>query len=240
MPSLVCIEVKPARRVKGRVRLAGDKSISHRYAMLAALADGPSTIESFSSGADCRTTLHCLLKLGVELDLPRAADGSRTVTIVGRGLRGLRVPGPGLSDALDAEKSGTTMRLLTGVLAAQPFSSRITGDASLRKRPMARVIDPLQQMGAVIASEDGFPPLIIHGSASLHGIRYQTPVPSAQIKSAVLLAGLQAEGSTIVRESVPTRNHTELAFRAFCAEVNGEGGAIGGKGGPRLHGGGFI
>jgi 3-phosphoshikimate 1-carboxyvinyltransferase len=240
MPSVVVAEVKPARRVKGRVRLGGDKSISHRYAMLAALAEGPSTIESYSSGADCLTTLNCLRKLGVELDLTHAGDGSRRVAIIGRGFRGLRVPAADPSNELDAENSGTTMRLLTGVLAGQPFSTRITGDGSLRRRPMIRVIDPLEQMGAVIASEGGFPPLIVHGSRLIHGISYHTPVPSAQIKSAILLAGLQAEGTTTVTESVRSRNHTELAFRAFGADVTVDGTSVRVKGGERLTGGAFV
>src|SRR4051812_7664287 len=212
-------EVTPARRVKGRVRLTGDKSISHRYAMLAALAEGPSTIDSYSSGADCLTTLKCLRQLGVSLNLSHAADGSRTVTIAGRGLRGLEFPGADPDQTLDAENSGTTMRLLSGVLAAQPFTTRITGDASLKKRPMRRVIVPLELMGAVIESQEGFPPLQIHGAESIHGITYQTPVPSAQIKSAILLCGVQASGTTVLREAVATRNHTELALRAFGARV---------------------
>jgi 3-phosphoshikimate 1-carboxyvinyltransferase len=239
MPSATA-EVTPARRVKGRVRLTGDKSISHRYAMLAALADGPSTIESYSSGADCLTTLKCLRQLGVALDLSDAADGSRTVAIAGRGLRGLQFPGADPSQALDAENSGTTIRLLSGVLAAQPFMTRISGDASLRKRPMRRVTEPLELMGAVIASQDGFPPLQIHGSDLIHGITYQTPVPSAQIKSAILLCGIQAKGTTVVREAVATRNHTELAFRAFGARVDVDGTEVSVEGGQRLTGGHFV
>jgi 3-phosphoshikimate 1-carboxyvinyltransferase len=176
----------------------------------------------------------------VELDLSHADDGSRRVKIAGRGLRGLQFPGADSSRALDAENSGTTMRLLAGVLAAQPFTTRVTGDASLRRRPMSRITEPLQLMGAVIASHDGFPPLTIHGSTRIHGITYETPVPSAQIKSAVLLAGIHAEGTTIVRESIATRNHTELAFRAFGADVAVDGTSIEVKGGQRLHGGDFI
>jgi 3-phosphoshikimate 1-carboxyvinyltransferase len=240
MPSVVVAEVKPARRVKGRVRLGGDKSISHRYAMLAALADGVSTIESYSSGADCLTTLQCMRKLGVELELTHAEDGSRTVTMAGRGLRGLQTSSAAESTSLDAENSGTTMRLLTGVLAAQPFSATMTGDDSLRKRPMRRVIEPLQQMGAVISSADGFPPLVIRGSTSLRGIRYHTPVPSAQIKSAILLAGIQAEGVTTVTETIQSRNHTELAFRAFGAQVDVDGTTVSVSGGQRLTAGRFV
>jgi 3-phosphoshikimate 1-carboxyvinyltransferase len=237
MPS-VTAEVKPAHRVKGRVRLTGDKSISHRYAMLAALADGPSTIESYSSGADCLTTLKCLRQLGVELAVSPAADGSRTVTIAGRGLRGLQFPGA--AQVLDAENSGTTIRLLSGVLAAQPFVTGISGDTSLRKRPMRRVIDPLELMGAVITSQDGFPPLQIQGSDRIHGIAYETPVPSAQIKSAILLCGIQVKGTTVVREAVATRNHTELAFRAFGANVSVDGTQVTVEGNQRLTGGHFV
>jgi 3-phosphoshikimate 1-carboxyvinyltransferase len=220
------------------VRLTGDKSISHRYAMLAALADGPSTIESYSSGADCLTTLKCLRQLGVKLDVSPATDGSRTVTIAGRGLRGLQFPGA--DQHLDAENSGTTIRLLSGVLAAQPFVTRISGDASLRKRPMRRVIDPLELMGAVITSLNGFPPLEIQGSDRIHGITYETPVPSAQIKSAILLCGIQATGTTVVREAVATRNHTELAFRAFGANVSVDGTQVTVEGSQRLTGGHFV
>jgi 3-phosphoshikimate 1-carboxyvinyltransferase len=238
MTSPVTMELRPAQRLSGLVRLTGDKSISHRYAMLAALADGSSTIESYSSGADCQTTLKCLRDLGVELTLSQADDGSRTVRITGRGPRGLK---PSQSaGALDAENSGTTMRLLSGVLAAQPFVTRITGDVSLRKRPMRRVIDPLQRMGAVIGSENGFPPLQIHGSDAVHGITYETPVPSAQIKSAVLLCGIQAQGTTVVREAVATRNHTELAFRAFGANVTVDGTTVSVEGGQRLAAGNFV
>lgn len=240
MASLAATTVSPARRVKGRVRLAGDKSISHRYALLAALADGQSTIERYSSGADCGTTLACLRKLGVDVQTSRAVDNSLTVEIAGRGLRGLRFPGASRDAALDAQNSGTTMRLLAGVLAGQRFMSRIDGDASLRRRPMRRVTDPLELMGAVISSHDGFPPLQIHGATLLHGITYETPVPSAQVKSALLLAGIQAEGTTIVRESVATRNHTELAFRAFGADVAIDGTSVSVEGGQRLHGGTFV
>ena len=149
---------------------------------------------------------------GVDVRRTRSADGGLTVEIEGRGLRGLRAP----ASPLDARNSGTTMRLLSGVLAAHPFTSVLIGDASLTRRPMGRVIVPLELMGARIESHDRKPPLTIHGAA-LKGIRYRTEVPSAQIKSAVLLAGLQAEGTTIVEESAATRNHTELALRAFGA-----------------------
>lgn len=235
MASLAATTVSPARRVKGRVRLAGDKSISHRYALLAALATGRSTIAGYSSGADCATTLECLRRLGVDVHVRRVADESLTVEMSGRGLRGLQPP----SSSLDARNSGTTMRLMSGVLAAHPFVSTLTGDASLTRRPMGRVIEPLERMGARIESRGNFPPLTIHGAA-LKGITYHTPVPSAQIKSAVLMAGLQSDGTTVVDEDVPTRNHTELAFRAFGVDVKVDGTSVEVKGGQALGGGDFV
>lgn len=207
--------VAPARRVRGLVRPPGDKSISHRYALLAALAKGRSRFTWFAPGADATATLACLRSLGLDV---RDRDGGpgegRTVDIDGRGLRGFDCP----AVTLDALNSGTTMRLLTGVLAAHPFATTITGDASLRRRPMRRVIEPLSRMGARIDSADGRPPLTITG-ALLGAIDYALPVPSAQIKGAVLLAGLQARGRTIVRASGPTRDHTERALEAFGARV---------------------
>ena len=227
--------VRPARTFKGTVGLAGDKSISHRYALLSALATGRSTIRQYSRGADCAATLDCLAGAGVQIHRTIAADAGLTVEIEGRGLRGLRAP----STPLDARNSGTTMRLLSGMLAAHPFTSVVVGDGSLTRRPMGRVIVPLELMGARIDSHDRRPPLTIHGAA-LNGIRYRTEVPSAQIKSAVLLAGLQAEGTTIVEESASTRNHTELALRAFGATVHVGAGAVELAGGQTLHGGEFV
>ena len=227
--------VRPARTFKGTVGLAGDKSISHRYALLSALATGRSTIRHYSRGADCSATLDCLAGAGVQVRRTIGADGGLTVDIEGRGLRGLRAP----SAPLDAQNSGTTMRLLSGILAAHPFTSVVVGDASLTRRPMGRVIAPLELMGARIESQDKKPPLTIHG-APLKGIRYRTEVPSAQIKSAVLLAGLQAEGRTVVEESASTRNHTELALRAFGATVHDAGGSVEVDGGQTLRGGEFV
>jgi len=235
MPSLTAATVNPARRVSGRVRLAGDKSISHRYAMLAALAEGSSTIERYSSGADCASTLKCLQMLGVDVGTRRLADDSLTVEIAGRGLGGLKAA----DGILDAQNSGTTMRLMSGMLAAHPFVSTMTGDRSLLTRPMGRVIEPLQLMGARIESDGGKPPLTIHG-AHLSGIAYRTPVPSAQVKSAVLLAGLHAAGKTTVSEAVLTRNHTELALRAFGARVEVDGTTVTLAGRQSLHGGQFV
>jgi 3-phosphoshikimate 1-carboxyvinyltransferase len=235
MAPIAATTVRPARRVKGTVGLAGDKSISHRYALLASLATGRTTIHQYSLGADCNATLDCLEGAGVDIRRSRSPERGLTVQIIGRGLRGLRAP----TAPLDAQNSGTTMRLLSGILAAHSFTSVLTGDASLRKRPMGRVVVPLELMGARIDSHDKKPPLTIHGAA-LKGIRYRTEVPSAQVKSAVLLAGLQAEGTTVVEESAATRNHTELALRAFGATVGTDGHAIAVEGGQPLCGGEFV
>lgn len=200
--------------VSGTARLPGDKSISHRYAILAAVADGVSTIEHYAASHDCHSTIACLRRLGVKID-----ETDDRVTIHGCGLRGLRKPEAGLN----AGNSGTTMRLLSGILAGHPFDSVIGGDDSLSKRPMGRIIEPLRQMGAVIASgEGGRPPLTIRGG-SLKGIRYSLPVASAQVKSCVLLAGLYADEATAVEAAVPTRDHTEIALREFGATLRQEG-----------------
>src|SRR5262245_45975303 len=234
MASIAAATVRPARRVIGRVGLAGDKSISHRYALLAALATGRTTISRYSQGADCAATLDCLRRAGVDVRA-RAIQGSLTVEIDGRGLRGLQLS----TEPLDAQNSGTTMRLMSGILAAHPFVSTIVGDESLTRRPMGRVIVPLEQMGARVDSRDERPPLTIHG-ADLHGVVYQPDVPSAQIKSAVLLAGLQASGTTTVRERAATRNHTELALRAFGASVDVDGLNVTVAGGQTLKAGTFT
>ena len=204
-------KIAPAKKIEGVVELPGDKSISHRYAILAALAEGPSQITNYASAADCQSTLKCLERLGVKVQ-----QNERVVSILGQGLDGLKAP----SRTLDAENSGTTIRLLTGVLAGQKFDSKITGDSSLRRRPMRRVLDPLTEMGADIKSEDGGrAPLRISGR-TLRGISYIPQTPSAQVKSAILLAGLYAEGETSVQESVPTRDHLEIALREFGALVS--------------------
>ena len=235
MPSIAAQTVRPAGRITGTVGLAGDKSISHRYAVLGAIADGCTIIHQYSRGADCAATLDCLLRSGVEIRKTETADRGMTVEILGRGLRGLRQAGR----SLDAQNSGTTMRLLSGVFAAHPFTTVLEGDASLSRRPMGRVITPLQQMGARIESHDRKPPLTIHGGA-LKPIRYRTEVPSAQVKSAILLAGLQSDGTTVVEEDVATRNHTELALRAFGASVDVAGTTVTLAGGQRLRGGEFV
>jgi 3-phosphoshikimate 1-carboxyvinyltransferase len=222
--------VQPAQRVRGRTRVPGDKSISHRYAMLAALADGTSTIDGYSPGADCAATLECIRRLGA--DVRRVSE--TTIEIRGCGVRGLTAP----ATPLDAANSGTTMRLLSGILSAHPFRSVMGGDRSLTRRPMRRVIEPLNRMGARIESDNGRPPLTITG-ADLRGITHVPEVPSAQVKSAVLLAGLQADGETMVRESAPTRDHMERALTAFGAVVDIDGPAISIHGGQRLHAGRF-
>jgi 3-phosphoshikimate 1-carboxyvinyltransferase len=195
--------IQPARSVRGTLRLPGDKSISHRYAMLTALAEGSSQIANYSTGADCASTLGCLRALGV----PVHRDGN-TVTIEGRGLHGLQPA----SSQLDAGNSGSTIRMLTGILAGQSFSSTISGDESLSRRPMKRIIAPLTEMGASIEAQNGgLPPLRITGGA-LHSIDYTLPVASAQVKTAVLFAGLYADGVTTVHQPLLTRNHSELAL----------------------------
>jgi 3-phosphoshikimate 1-carboxyvinyltransferase len=201
--------------------------------MLGALADGPSTIRGYLTGADCLSTLDCLRALGVTLRRTPGGHGDpgAQVEIDGRGLRGLLAP----RSPLDAGNSGTTMRLLAGIVAAHPFQSVLGGDGSLSRRPMKRVIAPLTQMGAAIDAAEGRPPLTIHGS-SLRGIIHQPEVPSAQVKSAVLLAGLMAEGDTTVLEPVPTRDHTERALRAFGVHVEQGNGQIRVAGGQRLSG----
>lgn len=222
-PAAGTLTITPTNRVQGRLTVPGDKSISHRYAMLAALAEGVSTIRGYSTGFDCRTTLACLRALGVAI----AWDPDRVV-ITGRP-DGFAQP----DRPLDAENSGTTMRLLSGILAAQPLVTTITGDASLRRRPMRRVTSPLGEMGARVDSDNGRPPLTIHG-ARLHGIVHQPEVPSAQIKSCVLLAGLMASGTTTVQESSPTRDHTERGLETFNADVERTSGAVTLAGGQRL------
>ena len=217
--------VRPARTISGSLEVPGDKSISHRYAMIAALAEGSSEITHFSAAADCRSTLDCLSRLGIKIE----SEGE-TVRIDGGGLGGLRRS----RRKLDAGNSGTTMRLMAGILAGQRFRSILDGDASLRRRPMRRVIAPLEKMGARIkARENGCAPLEIE-AAKLSAIEYPLAIPSAQVKSAILLAGLFADGVTSVIEPVCTRDHTELALAEFGAQVEREGGAIRIHGRPRL------
>jgi 3-phosphoshikimate 1-carboxyvinyltransferase len=191
----------------GSVRIPGDKSVSHRGLMLAAIAAGTSHIRGFLEGEDTRATAAVLAQLGVHIETP--LHGERVVR--GVGLHGLR----GSMQALDCGNAGTGMRLLTGLLAGQAFDSRLVGDASLSRRPMHRVTEPLARMGADIDTQDGLPPLLIHGGKALHGIRYELPVASAQVKSALLLAGLYASGDTEIIEPHPTRDYTERMLAAF-------------------------
>ena len=215
-------------RILGRVRVPGDKSISHRYAMLAAIADGTSHLDGYSPGADCAATLSCLEAFGVPI-ARRAASAGLAIEVQGLGLRGLRAPG----HPLDAVNSGTSMRLLSGLAAAHPFRTVIGGDESLSRRPMRRVIEPLTKMGATIAAVDGRPPLTIDG-ADLQPITHAPSVPSAQVKSAVLLAGLHARGRTEVVEPSATRDHTERALAAFGVRVDRAGLSVSLEGGQRL------
>ncbi|HWD97940.1 MAG TPA: 3-phosphoshikimate 1-carboxyvinyltransferase [Bryobacteraceae bacterium] len=219
--------VSPAGRLEGLVRLPGDKSISHRYAMIASLAEGASKITNYSTGADCHSTLGCVRSLGIEVE-----EQGTTVTIRGRGLQGWKTP----ETDLDAGNSGSTIRMMSGLLAGQPFTSRIFGDESLSRRPMDRVMKPLAQMGAHIeARESRFPPLVIHGG-ELRAIDYTLPVASAQVKTCVLFGGLFAESETIVREPVRSRDHTEIALREFGAELRSAQRVITLEGRPKLSG----
>jgi 3-phosphoshikimate 1-carboxyvinyltransferase len=218
--------VRPAQRAVGQVRVPGDKSISHRYALLGAIADGSTRIIGYSSGADCSATLECLRALGVPIEVRNAV-----VHIDGCGLQGLSpAAGP-----VDAANSGTTMRLLAGLVAGHPFRTVITGDESLSRRPMRRLIAPLTEMGATIHAADGRPPLTIEGAA-LTGITYRPDVPSAQVKSSLMLAGLHATGRTVVIEPAATRDHTERALGAFGVAVERDGLQVAVAGGQRLHG----
>jgi 3-phosphoshikimate 1-carboxyvinyltransferase len=199
--------VSPAQAINGIVTLAGDKSISHRYAMLGAIAEGTTSITNYSTGADCQSTLGAVAALGAKVE---RVDG--VVKIHGGTLKAPAAP-------LDAGNSGSTIRMLSGILAAQAFNCRIGGDESLSRRPMQRIITPLTEMGASIEARDGrFPPLTIHGR-TLRGVDYNLPMASAQVKSCVLLAGVFAKGDTIVREPVRTRDHTEIALKEFGAEI---------------------
>jgi 3-phosphoshikimate 1-carboxyvinyltransferase len=217
--------VTPSARAAGKIRVPGDKSISHRYALLGALAAGTSTFDNYSPGADCGATLACLRALGVGI----IREGPRVV-IAGRGPLGLSAS----ARPLDAANSGTTMRLLSGIVAGHPFRTVIGGDASLSRRPMRRIIAPLTRMGARVDSDDGRPPLTIDGT-HLRGLEWQPDVPSAQVKSCVLLAGLHADGDTSVIEPVGTRDHTERALAAFGAQVERRDARITVHGGQTLH-----
>ena len=217
--------VCPARAVHGVVRIPGDKSVSHRYAMLSAIAEGTSRFHNFSAARDCFSTLDCVAKLGSAWK--KSDDGAIEVTGIGPHLNAPK-------EALDCGNSGSTMRMLSGILAGQPFQSELFGDESLSRRPMARIMKPLSEMGAGIESTDGGrPPLKIHGGP-LKAIHYKPEVASAQVKSCVLFAGLFADGETVVEEPIRTRDHGEIALRAFGAEVERSGNASRIAGGQRL------
>jgi 3-phosphoshikimate 1-carboxyvinyltransferase len=222
--------VQPARNVRGSITLPGDKSISHRYAMLAAIAEGRSLLENYSTGADCASTLDCLRTLGVKWE--RTGEGNHSIEVQGSGLR-LTAP----TTALDCGNSGSTIRMLSGLVSGQNFSSELDGDASLSRRPMSRIITPLSAMGASIASENGRPPLRIVGG-NLKAINYAMPVASAQVKTCLLFAALFAEGETRIEEPHLTRDHTEVALSTFGAKLdaNHKKREVRISGGQTLHG----
>ncbi|MDD6455672.1 MAG: 3-phosphoshikimate 1-carboxyvinyltransferase [Lachnospiraceae bacterium] len=201
--------------LRGTVTVPGDKSISHRAVLFGSIAKGITRVEGFLQGADCLSTISCFRRLGIDIE-----NEAGIVTVHGKGLHGLQAP----TEVLDCGNSGTTTRLISGILSGQKFPVTLTGDASIQKRPMGRIIKPLTQMGAQITSErgDGCAPLHIQGGA-LHGIHYQSPVASAQVKSAILLAGLYAEGETAVTEPTLSRNHTELMLKGFGADISSSG-----------------
>jgi 3-phosphoshikimate 1-carboxyvinyltransferase len=223
------LQIKQARSLQGTVSVPGDKSISHRAVMLGSLAEGETVIENFLPGEDCLSTIKCFRKLGIEIEGPHEG----IVRLTGRGLEGLKEP----DDILDAGNSGTTMRLSLGILAGQRFFSVITGDNSLRRRPMARVTEPLKKMGAFIEGRNGgnYAPLALRGGG-LKAYSHISPVASAQVKSAVLLAGLFAEGQTSITEPHRSRNHTELMLKYFGAGLSIEGNTVIVNGRPCLTG----
>ena len=217
--------IRPAKSLAGSIRPPGDKSISHRYAMLGAIAEGTTKLENFSTGADCASTLGCLRTLGV-----RWEQNGASVVIHGRGAK-LRAP----TSPLDCGNSGSTIRMLSGILAGQEFTTELAGDESLSRRPMARIIQPLQMMGAKIeAAEGGRPPLHVTGS-QLKAIDYKLPVASAQVKTALLFAGLYADGTTCIEEPIQTRDHGELALQGFGASVDQRMRQVSIDGGQKLH-----
>src|SRR5688572_23828715 len=217
---------EPSSQVSGTIRVPGDKSISHRALMLGGIAEGITEVRGFLESEDCLATMRAMRALGVQIEQTSA----REVRVRGVGRAGLRAA----SHALDMGNSGTAMRLMTGLLAGQSFDSELIGDSSLMKRPMERVAAPLRQMGARVETQSGKPPVRIGGGASLKGIRYDLPVASAQVKSAVLLAGLYAEGPTTVIEPAVTRDHTERMLLSFGCRVDTAHGEIRMTPPPRL------
>jgi len=210
--------VEPSPAIAGRLRVPGDKSISHRAVMFGAIASGTTHVTGFLEGEDCLSTMKAVTQLGVRVQRP----GPGEVTVEGVGLHGFQPP----AAALDMGNAGTAMRLFMGLLSAQRFDAELVGDASLMRRPMERVAQPLRAMGARIDTEAGRPPVRIRGGARLHGIRYPMPVASAQVKSALLLAGLYAEGETTVVEPAVTRDHTERMLQSFGVDVRARGGTV--------------
>ena len=216
MGDIVNLTIHPLDKLEANITVPGDKSISHRSVMIGAIANGLTEINNFLPGEDCLSTVRCVRQLGIEVQ-----ELSPThLRVTGRGPEGLTEP----NDIMDAGNSGTTIRLISGILAGQDFFSVLTGDASIRRRPMARIADPLRQMGAQVwgRSEGRFAPLAIRGG-QLRGINYSTPVASAQIKSAILLAGLYAQGETVVSEPALSRDHTEKMLQAFGASIQTHG-----------------
>ena len=218
----------PGGKLTGRIRVPGDKSMSHRSIMLGSIAEGRTTVSGFLEGEDALATLASFRDMGVQITDPDAGE----LTIDGVGLRGLEPP----KQVMDVCNSGTSIRLMMGLLAGQSFDSVLTGDQSLLRRPMARVITPLSQMGALISSHEGCPPLEIQGGRALTGIHYDLPVASAQVKSSVLLAGLFASGRTSLTEPAPTRDHTERMLTGFGYGVACDNGVISLEGGGKLTG----
>jgi 3-phosphoshikimate 1-carboxyvinyltransferase len=220
--------VSPGGALSGSVRVPGDKSISHRAVMLGALAEGTTSITGFLNGEDCLCTMKAFQAMGAQVE----QKGDTELRVHGVGLRGLAAP----AQPLDLGNSGTSMRLMAGLMSGQPFGTTLVGDASLSRRPMRRIIEPLSQMGARIEADDGHAPLRIAPAGGLKGITYRSPVASAQVKSGVLLAGLYAEGRTEVMEPAPSRDHTERMLRAFGVSVEAEPGRAAVKGGQALRG----
>ncbi|HEU4516216.1 MAG TPA: 3-phosphoshikimate 1-carboxyvinyltransferase, partial [Steroidobacteraceae bacterium] len=221
--------VSPGGRIAGELRVPGDKSISHRAALLGAIADGTTEIRGFLESEDCLATLSALSEMGVRIE----RHGPGELRIHGVGLRGLREP----RAALDLGNSGTAMRLLTGILAGQAFNSTLVGDASLMGRPMERVAAPLRRMGADVRTRGGCAPILIRGGCSLTGCDHVLDIPSAQVKSALLLAGLYADGRTRVQEPGTSRDHTERMLESFGVPIETDGGAVIIPGPSALHGG---
>ena len=210
--------IKPSGKLRGEITVPGDKSISHRSVMLGSIAKGDTKISGFLTGEDCLSTIDCFKKLGIDIEV-----NGTDVTVHGKGLKGLSAP----AETLDVGNSGTTLRLMSGILSAQPFTTRLTGDSSIQKRPMGRVASPLGLMGAKITSENEkmTAPLTIEGQ-KLHGIDYTLPVASAQVKSALILAGLYADGETRITEPEATRDHTEIMLNYLGADIKKEGDTI--------------